>query len=171
MFSKVLKTLLSLTLIAITYNLIFAFKLSFVDFSKNVFYTCIIGAVIVAVIIYLTRFKKNVFYPVLYLLFIVPSIFIVDTILSKQHKQSLDKGNKIIVAIEKFKESNKNIPKTLGELIPNYLNEIPKYNLGFRSSTYNYQVKDNGEYSFYFNSLHGSYYAWDQEGKKWYTYD
>ena len=46
--------------------------------------------------------------------------------LGNSEKKLLANGNKIIFAVEKFATENGHFPKTLDDLVPKYLQEIPK---------------------------------------------
>ena len=56
---------------------------------------------------------------------------------------STNQGNKIVRAIDLYKEKNNVYPASLEDLVPNYLNKIPKTNIGlFDHLKFNYIVVD-----------------------------
>lgn len=65
--------------------------------------------------------------------------------LVRQNRVSKE-GKKIVLALEKYKSKNGGYPEELGELVPDFIDNIPQVKLGIRSKFF-YEKKNQDSYS------------------------
>ncbi|MDR2761043.1 MAG: hypothetical protein LBB88_00395, partial [Planctomycetaceae bacterium] len=83
------------------------------------------------------------------------------------HKQTcINIGNVIVIAIEKYHFDNNEYPEQLKQLVPDYLEEIPKHRLGTRKWKY---VREENRFQLTFMARPWGYpsYSYNSETGKW----
>jgi hypothetical protein len=101
-------------------------------------------------------------------IFIASSMPISGVIINNQMKSSIKNGNIIVQAIERFNLENQRYPNSLPELVPKYLDNIPRTKMFWKGEDYNYYLEnDKINLEFRYNGVIGIMY-YDFKKGNWY---
>ncbi|TGL62024.1 hypothetical protein [Leptospira sarikeiensis] len=103
-------------------------------------------------------------------IFMVPQLFISTIISQYQVKWSLERGETIIAAIDKYKSENNGMPISLEELVPNYMDKIPNTLIGLGHHSFEYR-KIREEYVLLFDIFPAKTKVYGFNDRYWIEYD
>jgi hypothetical protein len=91
----------------------------------------------------------------------------------ESHKdECISIGNIIVEALDKYYVDNGVYPKTLDELVPNYLEKVPNHLVGNKQWYYHYRGDDETVFELLFSPNHIHRYPccfYSSDDKEWYT--
>lgn len=114
----------------------------------------------------LKRRTKIMLLPLLFIILLVITNIISNQIINNEYQKVFKSGVKIGSALDQYYKDNQHYPKDLDELVPKYINKIPKANVIWEhsksGSNFSYSTLDYG------NKYQIKYEAYVYSGKGWY---
>ncbi|HHV30624.1 hypothetical protein [Acetivibrio mesophilus] len=132
---------------------------------KNLIYLLIrIGVVSLlfgAILFVLKKGRYVMIFSAIFLIMLFISNSLSISIINKQRQSVFDNGIRIVNALSSYYKDNNKYPEDLKELMPKYIDSIPKIKTSYYEGEFLYYVKDEGK-SYYLGFEH--YYF---DGKGW----
>lgn len=97
------------------------------------------------VLFVLKKGKRTMVFSILFLLVLLISNFISVSIINNQRQRVFADGVCIAEALNNYYRDNNNYPKDLIELVPKYIDSIPKIKTTYSEGDFSYYVKDEGK--------------------------
>lgn len=137
---------------------------------KNItrFIPIIIGLLLLIGVIILLAKKKAaiILLALLFLLLLIISDVISTQIINNEYGKVFKSGERIGIALDQYYKDNQHYPQDMAELIPKYIDSIPKVNTTWNkadsNSGFTYYATDEG------NDYVLSYESYTYDGKGWY---